>query len=203
MRKFSLIFCFCLLAALIVSCDDLPEYTYEIKDAYRQANHGQIIGGLMWSAVSNNIFEWPDTVPYCENLEELGHSDWRLPTVDELRILIQNCQYTETGGSCGLTEECVQQWTSESDLNNDRDICGTNYVNSCYCDEYDDYYDYDYHYYEYPRCRFTSKLGDKIMLWSSTETAGSYALWISFCTADIIVGHQSYKHHVRCVRDAG
>ena len=200
MKKFSLIFCFCLLAALIVSCDDFPEYTDEIKDIYRQANHGQVIGGLMWSALSNDIFEWPDAVLYCRDLDELGYSDWRLPTVDELRILIQNCQYTETGGSCGLTEECVQQWTSESDLNKYRDICGGNDLVSCSCDDsYYYYYDDDDHY----RCRSSSKLEDNVILWSSTYTAGSYALWINFCSADIVVGHQSYEHYVRCVRDAG
>ena len=199
MKTFSLIFCFCIFAMFLASCENLPDYTDEIKDTYRQANHGQVIGGLMWSALSNDIFEWPDAVLYCRDLDELGYSDWRLPTVDELRILIQNCQYTETGGSCGLTEECVQQWTSESDLNNYRDICGGNHLASCECDEEDEDY---YRYYDYSICRPYSKLGDRDRLWSSTETAGAYALWINFCSADIVVGIQSYKHYVRCVRKA-
>ena len=199
MKIFSLISLFSLLSVLFASCDPLPDYTDEIKDAYKHANHGQIIGGLMWSAVSNGKIEWQNAAPYCRNLDELDHSDWRLPTVDELRILIENCQYTETGGSCGLTEECVQQWTSENDLNKYRDICGGNHLASCYSDDSYYYYYYDDDHY---RCRSSSKLEDNVILWSSTDTAGSYALWINFCSADIVVGSQSHEHYVRCVRKA-
>ena len=186
MKKISLIFCFCMIVTLLVSCENVPDYTDEIKEAYRQANHGQVIGGLMWSAVSNGKIEWQDAAPYCRNLDELGHSDWRLPTVDELRILIRNHHDTETDGPCGLTEECVEPWTSNNDINSDS------------CDkEYCNHHQYCYEKYSY------SKLDDTDILWSSTSCGStSAALWIDFCTGDIVIAAKSYKQHVRCVRKA-
>ena len=186
MKIFSLISLFSLLSVLFASCDPLPDYTDEIKEAYRTANHGLIIGGLMWSAVSNGKIEWQDAAPYCRNLDELGHSDWWLPTVDELRILIQNHPDTETDGPCGLTEECVEPWTSNNDINSDS------------CDkEYCNHHQYCHKKYSY------SKLDDTDILWSSTSCGStSAALWIDFCTGDIVIATKSYEQHVRCVRKA-
>ena len=189
MKNFTLIFLFSLLSALFASCDPLPDYTDEIKDAYMSGNHGQIIDSNMWSAVSKNKLEWHDAVSYCNHLDELGYSDWRLPNVDELRTLIQNSPDTETGGICGMTDECVQQWESESDLSYSSESCDKEYCRSHeYCPRNHDAY---------------SKLDDNIILWSSTDSAGAtYALWINFCSAGIVVGIKSYEHQVRCMRKA-
>ena len=40
---------------------------------------------------------------YCHNLVEDGHSDWRLPTIDELRVLVQNHPGTVVGGKCKIS----------------------------------------------------------------------------------------------------
>ncbi|NKI36329.1 DUF1566 domain-containing protein [Wenzhouxiangella sp. XN79A] len=46
------------------------------------------IDGLAWTtATRGGNLKWPDAVAYCETLELAGHSDWRLPTLDELRTL--------------------------------------------------------------------------------------------------------------------
>lgn len=68
--------------------------------------------GLMWSSLpekddlydSNNNIGWAFATAsyYCENLTQGGYSDWRLPTIEELRTLIRNCPDTETGGACSL-----------------------------------------------------------------------------------------------------
>jgi hypothetical protein len=64
------------------------------------------ITGYMWSTKAEEI-DWKNAVEYCYDLNEGGFSDWRLPTISELRTLIQNCPATETGGECGVTDSCL------------------------------------------------------------------------------------------------
>ena len=51
----------------------------------------QIIGtewGLQMQRCDDNVkYNWTDAQAYCENLSLSGHTDWRLPTVDELTSL--------------------------------------------------------------------------------------------------------------------
>ena len=65
--------------------------------------------GLMWSSLADDsiyqdssIKPHQNAVSYCENLTEGGFSDWYLPSIEELRTLIQNCPATETDGTCEL-----------------------------------------------------------------------------------------------------
>lgn len=64
---------------------------------------------LEWSSKKKNPLNmnWEDAVNYCENLNEGGHNDWRLPTISELRSLIKNCSNTEIGGECNITDNCL------------------------------------------------------------------------------------------------
>jgi serine/threonine protein kinase len=49
------------------------------------------IGNLMFQdADLPNAMNWNDACKYCENLRLLGFSDWRLPTIEELRIAYQH-----------------------------------------------------------------------------------------------------------------
>ena len=41
--------------------------------------------------------------PYCESLVLGGYSDWRVPTVDELRTLIDGNSPSQPGGDCGVS----------------------------------------------------------------------------------------------------
>ena len=128
--------------------------------------------GLNWSDASSDYMTWDEAITYCENL------GGRLPTISELRTLIQNCPGTETGGECGVTDSCL----SYTDCWNE---------SSCYSCEYDENNPGKY-----------SVFGDSSWFWSSSERS-DYAdnAWrVDFYCGSV---RNSYKgsngYCVRCV----
>ena len=61
---------------------------------------------LIWQNTVGPLRTWPDAKAYCDGLTYCSRTDWRLPTISELRSLIRGCDSTELGGSCGVTEAC-------------------------------------------------------------------------------------------------
>ena len=182
---------------IFVSCER-PDYYDEIKEIYREAERlstsGAEIDSSMWSARSEKWMTFKEAGDYCYYLDELDYRDWRLPTVDELRTLIKDCPKTETGGSCGLTDECIAKEES---------VYNCFEPQNCYCeDRY--YYQGDSNY---------SKLGDWDALWSSFQNEcrnGEDAWYVDFSDGGIhqttisnIVTCEHYYpplKYVRCVR---
>ena len=134
---------------------------------------------LIWSAESAGKKIWYDAVAYCENLEEGGYTDWRMPDIDELRTLIQNCAYTEPGGACNVTTNCLYFYNEECF---DWDLC----YNAC----------------SYDSTGGHSKFGDASDLWSSSPIPdyGNGAWYVGFGNGKTGYDFKDDSYNVRCVR---
>lgn len=49
-----------------------------------------------------------DEDPNCASVTAGGQTDWRIPSIDELRTLVAGCDATAVGGKCQATTECVE-----------------------------------------------------------------------------------------------
>ena len=129
---------------------------------------------LSWSQKAPNYMVWGDAIDYCKKLKEGGHNDWHLPTISELRTLIQNYPPTETGGKCKVTDSCLSN------------SCGND---ACAVRDWD------------PTGK-RNKLGDPDWFWSSSiQSDNPQEAWLvgfngGFVGADFF----DNEHAVRCVR---
>ena len=151
-----------------------------------QQRQGVKIGTLYWSKRSFRRMTWRSAKKYCEDLTEGGYSDWRLPTISELRTTIKNCPGSQSGGSCKVSDSCLSDncWSGS---------CNCGCISDCPISYYMD----GYH----------SKLGDdNVALWSSSVLSDNprYRWFVSFGNGGLGVsvgnGHKSSTISVRCVR---
>jgi uncharacterized protein (TIGR02145 family) len=130
-----------------------------------------------WSASSPHKTDWNGAYNYCSAMTEGGHN-WRLPTISELRQLVQNCAGTEYNGACGVKDGQLK----ESDYTYNE------------CAKCTNRYDGGY-----------SKLGDKDYLWSASELDGDPSkVWvINFKSANIgtLAKDTAEYGYARCVKE--
>ncbi len=92
-------------------CTSIPECSSSNTELCKDSS-----SGIMWSSLSEDgaMPGYPEFDPslvtftqagnYCKNLKQGGFTDWRLPTIDELRTLVVNCPKVESGGACKVSE---------------------------------------------------------------------------------------------------
>jgi len=158
------------------TCEDLPD-TVEVA-------------GLIWQVhASSDEFSVDGAADHCASLDEGGLTSWRVPTIDELRLLIDGCSCTETGGACEVTDGS----TSSAYTNDTCSCCyggqGPGYE-GCYWDSdafpgtgLCDYYPY----------------GDADFQSASTFPAQRWGIDFYFGTVKTMP--TSYTYFVRCVHD--
>ena len=132
-----------------------------------------------WSYKSTYFMTWSEAENYCRNLREGGHSDWRLPDIDELRTLIRNCSNSTVNGTCGVGEKynCLSNscWYPKG---------------SCYCDR--------------DTSGYYSKYGDTGYFWSSSENSAdpNFAWGVNFNRGGVDSYYKWSNEYgqARCVR---
>jgi hypothetical protein len=131
--------------------------------------------GLTWSSKASKTYTWQKAGDYCSNLTEIGYSDWRLPTISELRTLIQNCPAMQSGAGCDVTDNCLS-WSD----------CYSSTCSGCESDSSGKY----------------SKLEDNSWLWSSSVPSDrdNLAVGVNFSLGNVTNDYTSNSHNVRCVR---
>ncbi len=138
------------------------------------------IDNKIWSPSSVSIVNQEEALEYCNNLTLCGYSDWHLPNIDELRTLIKDCPSTETGGSCGVSENCLSA-SCWNDCSSCPEISSGEQI--------------------------YSKLSDGGWLWSSSIKSDDpdYALGVFFTTASIGFHRKNDRYvwmYAACVRNA-
>jgi Protein of unknown function (DUF1566) len=64
--------------------------------------------GLTWQVKPTGpAMNWEGAKSHCSGLSLGDKSDWRMPTISELRSLIRGCPATEKGGSCRISDSCL------------------------------------------------------------------------------------------------
>ena len=161
----------------------------ESKKSQPKKKRYKTIGGIEWSDRSSNAMNWDDAKKHCENLPKDDHiNNWRLPDIDELRILVRNCPKTETGGECKVSEKngCLLDNCFFSKESGSKE-----YSSNCSCDNKEN------------NSGYYSKLGDSnIWLWSSSVRKGhNNDHWnVYFGSANVMTKKDKDSSYVRCVR---
>ncbi|MBN2434381.1 MAG: DUF1566 domain-containing protein [Spirochaetes bacterium] len=94
--------------------------------------------GLMWLQSPDSITRnWETAIAYCDDLNYAGHSDWRLPSINELETLKNYSQgvYINWLNSQGFTDiQLGFYWssTTATSLNNNSAWCIAGYVSYIY-----------------------------------------------------------------------
>ena len=160
-----------------------------LKQPLLKKKRYKTIEGIEWSDRSSDAMSWEDAKKYCEDLpKDDNDNEWRLPDIDELRTLVQNCPKTETSGECKVSEKngCLSDSCFFSKESGSKE-----YASNCSCDNKEN------------NGGYYSKLSDSnIWLWSSSVRKGyNNDHWnVYFGSANVMTKKNKDSSYVRCVR---
>jgi len=164
--------------------DDDDDNDYDAADDDNDDDSGETwtdpSSGLTWQVTpSSKPKEWAEAKSYCYDLS-LDGGGWHLPTISELRTLIRGCDATVTGGSCGVTDDCLDS------------SCHDNSCNSCNWGDGPNNGAYD-----------PSELSSQSWSWSSSPVADySNGAWYVDFSIGIVNAHYGvHQGPARCVRE--
>jgi len=70
--------------------------------------------GLMWQQTDAGPMTWDNTLSYSENLSLAGFTDWRLPTIEELRSIVDHSRYYPAVNSTFFPDTKLSAYWSSS-----------------------------------------------------------------------------------------
>lgn len=70
--------------------------------------------GLQWQddAIGNTMMTWDSSINYCESLTLDSKSDWRLPNINELTLLVDDTKYNPSISTVFKNIESSGYWSS-------------------------------------------------------------------------------------------
>ena len=131
---------------------------------------------LEWEVAPDADLDWNGGVSRCEALALCGKDDWSLPTIGELRSIIRGCAYTESTGSCPVSDG----YTGTESCAGCAHLGGPG-SGGCY---------------------WPASLGAPCSYyWSSSNAGPASVAWIvDFVNGDLFTIDTTYVFNVRCVR---
>lgn len=157
--------------------DHIPAYT--IKNEVVIDNKT----GLMWQRTrADDTMNHNDAIEYCKDLSLGGYSDWRLPSISELKTLIVGCQ--SGTDACKVSDDCLSS------------NC---YSGSCQCAGIKGPGEGGYYWQK----SVWQGVGRRPYFWSSSvlsgDSSGAWGVGFDFGSVDYMY-HRNKDNDVRCVR---
>ncbi|MGI6394303.1 MAG: DUF1566 domain-containing protein [bacterium] len=117
-----------------ISCESGPSNLYMFEEIDGNPVAVGSKNKLMWylddpdnANTKLNMTTYDKAVLKCSELEWAGFSDWRLPTIDELRTLVKGFKDIEPSGRCKVSSECLFMFCLAKDQKNSGDYPCSNY----------------------------------------------------------------------------